>query len=324
MSKESSAQRQWFYIDQAGNTQGPMSLGEVQQQNIGVADFYLFTEGLTDWVQASDLPRVLASLNDSSPGPRPKEAPSNLATEKQRRWLMALGAAVPDGLTKREASSMIEDLKERGVFPEPDKLAEYHAWKKQSEPHDPSAPHNQPATEDQRIELSLYGIQAPPELSKSDAMDLLAKKRKEVLVPETEDSRTYSRLKDEQETKQHERALEAKKSVFASFVDKLKPRKLSPDELTEIRDVFKNWMKDFIDELNERINDEKEIRAEKRMRVQSMLALFGREGIWGNYYIKPTKEIVEEVLAEMDALYPGGSRSGWRVSSWADRRAAGR
>ncbi|MFN8005444.1 MAG: GYF domain-containing protein [Terriglobia bacterium] len=133
MSEENSASRKWFYIDQAGETQGPMSLEEVAKCNEGIPDYYVFAEGLKDWVQASELPRLPAKFNSPpAEGQRFESAagPSfDLADEEQLRWLTALGAEPGDGLTRRQASEWIRQFEGSGVQPTPKNLAAFQTWK---------------------------------------------------------------------------------------------------------------------------------------------------------------------------------------------------
>ncbi|MFN8005445.1 MAG: hypothetical protein U0V70_00150 [Terriglobia bacterium] len=216
---------------------------------------------------------------------------------------MALGVEIPDGLTKKEASQLIEDSSDIRVDPE--KLAEYQAWKKQYAPDDPTASHNLPATEKQRIELTLYGIEAPPEMTKADAAVLIRRMERDVPLPEEEHSKRYHALMRDYEQREHERLLELRKSQIAGYLDDLVPADLSAQKLFEIQSGLKRIFDDLLEELEQRMETVTEEAEERRNRYKDMLALFGRDGTWGRQFKRPSRAQVESVLAELDRLNPG-------------------
>jgi hypothetical protein len=243
MSDDSASERKWFYIDQAGETQGPMTLAEVVQRNEGLPDYYLFTEGLPDWVKASDLPAASAALGQvpqpkGTTQPQSTEPPptgSQLATEKQRRWLMALGAEPQRNLLKTEASTWIAQLEGGGIEPTEHALAEYKEWKRQTEGTDRRAWKKDQATEKQRILLTLYGIEAGSEMTKGEASEIISRNERQQQLPTEENSLRYSRLTADRVERDLAENLERKKQLICSYIDKLKVNGLGSTEMSEIQ-----------------------------------------------------------------------------------------
>jgi hypothetical protein len=115
----------WYYIDQAGGQCGPVSTEELRTVMAGSADYYVFREGFTDWVLASQV-EELGPRSSSTPPPLPQAAwRSDPVTEAQKNRLMLYGVEVRPGMSKGEASDIIDRMQSSGVKPDKKNLAEY-------------------------------------------------------------------------------------------------------------------------------------------------------------------------------------------------------
>ena len=116
----------WYYVDVESAAQGPFSVDQIMEINRGVADYYVYREGLPDWQLASTVPEF-NPLPQTEPQPPQLESPvlsddappkkkggkweGDPATAKQLNYLKGFGYTPDAPMTKGEASQLITAFK---------------------------------------------------------------------------------------------------------------------------------------------------------------------------------------------------------------------
>jgi hypothetical protein len=112
---------EWFYIDGEGASVGPVSFERLLEDNLSVPDFYVFTEGMAEWKLASLMPEIEKRRNWRLAA----------ATEAQKNRLRLYQIEICDGLTKGQASDIIEECKRRKTKATPEARAAYQKNKRE-------------------------------------------------------------------------------------------------------------------------------------------------------------------------------------------------
>ncbi len=244
-----SLDMEWYYVDPEGKSRGPVSLEEMAKENEGVADYYVFTEGLEEWVLASKMPEIISRMSQqgiSIVKPTPTQAPST-----KPRWT------------------------------------------------------SDPATEKQIILLTLYGIEARQGMTKGEASDLISKMKDDGIEPTPENRARHAKLHADFEKREKKARLERDKISICDAIEQLSREDLKSDNLLSLKEKLEELLGALVEECESRAQDLEEIEQEKKNRLQEMMGLFGKNGEMGDCFKKPTKQQVEETLAELDKSRPG-------------------